>query len=491
MNAFACGWIILCVISITFVALPIWLRRPMAAKSETFAAPNFADHSNWAALPSRYGDGPDIVPAWCGVDGQDAASVDAFYVPGTAWFFAPNNGPLDDPLTNLLVESQLFQQANTFAGAAAVYSPRYRHASQGIQDRDNATMRWNWRDDGVEDPEVDAALRLAYSDVEAAFDYYLANFNHGRPFIIGGHSQGTMHTKRLLARIATRHPAALNRLVAAYLVGNTVEAEEVPVPLCDTPNATRCFVSWNTNVEGGPAGQHWIDKVKISKPACVNPLTWAADGAPANRSLALGSLPLLGHLFLPEMPSALVSARCGDDGILYVSPIPASAGWSYEPISDGGRLHAYDYNLFWRNVRLNVHTRVEAYLSEEVVSGARESYTPPPPEPCLACGSNPACLGGLAWQGLAGLLIGYVFLVLLTFACSLPCFCAVCARRRGVRPQLYEAVLCACCGPCYACFEGYRRRSRRGRGAGRRVAKATASSAPRGAESAVLKNEGL
>ena len=79
-----------------------------------------------------------------------------------------------------------------------------------------------------------------------------------------------------------------------------------------------------------------LPQVKTSKPACVNPLTWAADGAPANRSLAMGSLPLLGHLFLPKMPSSLVGARCGDDGILYVSPIPPSAGWSYEPYAARG-----------------------------------------------------------------------------------------------------------------------------------------------------------
>ena len=301
MNALACGWIILCVVSVTFVGLPVWLRRPMADAAEIFEAPNFADPANWAALPSR-GDGPDIVPAWCGADGQDAASVDAFYVPGTAWFFAPNNGPLDDPLTNLLVESQLFQQANSFAGAAAVYSPRYRHASQGIQDRDNATQRWNWRDGG-EDPAVDAALRLAYSDVEAAFDYYLAHFNKGRPFIIGGHSQGTMHTKRLLARLATRYPAALERLVAAYLVGNTVEAEELPVPLCATPNATRCFVSWNTNVEGGPAGQHWIDKVTPFEPACANPVV-TAQGI---RSLCLTRCPHRNALTAAPSRSALTA----------------------------------------------------------------------------------------------------------------------------------------------------------------------------------------
>ena len=60
---------------------------------------------------------------------------------------------------------------------------------------------------------AEGALDQAYEDVLAAFDYFLANFNDGRPIIIASHSQGTVHGARLLADRFDNNPNLRNQLV--------------------------------------------------------------------------------------------------------------------------------------------------------------------------------------------------------------------------------------------------------------------------------------
>ena len=238
----------------------------------------------WAALPSR-ADGADIVPAWCGVDAQSTAEVDAFFVPPTAYFGDKQNGNWDDGTAELMTELGLIVTAAAFNGAAAIYAPRYRQAGQSAQDR---WKNFNWQpppDGDAAAATTDAAMRLAYGDVAAAF----SNFSSAsdRPFILAAHSQGTLHLKELIRSLPLE--MLQERLVAAYLIGNTVEEGELPLPVCATADATGCFVSWNSVVEGGTAGQHWINKTAAGTgagtPVCVNPLTWEyGDTAPAPRA---------------------------------------------------------------------------------------------------------------------------------------------------------------------------------------------------------------
>lgn len=76
---------------------------------------------------------------------------------------------------------------------------------------------------------------------------------------------------------------------------------------------------------------------------------------------------VLGHLFLTHFDEQLVDAWC-EDGILYVTK---PEGWGY--IEDmtydgGGELHAFDYPLFYRNIRNNAVDRVEAYFEDRLNS---------------------------------------------------------------------------------------------------------------------------
>src|SRR5512139_1181819 len=88
---------------------------------------------------------------------------------------------------------------------ARIYAPRFReaHISNYFTKDTIAALK---------------AFDLAFQDVKKAFEYYLNNYNHGRPIIIASHSQGTTHALRLLKEYFEDKPL-YNQLVAAYLVG--------------------------------------------------------------------------------------------------------------------------------------------------------------------------------------------------------------------------------------------------------------------------------
>lgn len=276
--------------------------------------PDYSEPSSWFALPHKI-DGADIIPAHCGEDRQADAVADTFFVHPTSFFGDGPNGATDDFVGSFLTNAgQLPQQASAFSSATAIYAPKYRQVSQGLQETAN---EWNWDAPGT---ALEEAMELAYSDVERAFLYFADHYSVDRPWLIASHSQGTMHAKRLLARLLPSRPTLAARLVGAYLIGNTVEENEVPgVAVCSYANQTACIISWNAVLDGGTDGDHWIRKAKrTGKPVCVNPLTWTRADGWADQSLALGALPMLGHLFLSELRAHVASARCASDGILYI-----------------------------------------------------------------------------------------------------------------------------------------------------------------------------
>ena len=84
-------------------------------------------------------------------------------------------------------------QASIFNQAGRVYAPRYRQAHY----RSFSPPHIEGKNDGIK------ALLLAYSDIKAAFQYYIKHENKGRPFILAGHSQGSLHLMLLMQELMT------------------------------------------------------------------------------------------------------------------------------------------------------------------------------------------------------------------------------------------------------------------------------------------------
>lgn len=310
-------------------------------------APDYAVEENWAALPFR-DDQADLTPGTELEDQQLTARADVFYLHPTIYADTRQgnqywNANLDDDKLNASVDDiTLRNHAAIFNAAAKVYAPRYRQAHIKVFYRAGSAV-------------AQQALDTAYQDVLAAFDFYLDNYNRGRPIIIASHSQGTTHAKRLLADRFDGKPLR-EQLVAAYLVGMPVSKEAYrTIPVCENPEATGCFVSWRTYREDFKPDPEYRDTVKHI--AVVNPLSWTTteERTPANQNLG-------GVLYDYEagLLPGLVWAEIRGAGLFTNKP-----SFFGDIFFNTKNYHVGDYNLFWMNIRQNAVNRVEAFLREE------------------------------------------------------------------------------------------------------------------------------
>jgi pimeloyl-ACP methyl ester carboxylesterase len=344
-------------------------------------APNFDNPYFWVAHPDKR-DTSDLLPL--GIDiSMDFANkeVDVFFVHSTG-FVGPGGWNSTMQIENSeaqSIEYMLSSMASIFNGCCDIYAPHYREAN--IQ----AFMPENF-DQGTQ------ALDLAYQDVEAAFDYYLTHFNHGRPFIVVGHSQGTTHALRLLEKKVDK-TELYDRLVAAYLVGYWLPQDKFSrgfeqITVCEQATQIGCIVSYDVYGHGGELNAqvpHWYktgweinrqadDSVKPT--VCVNPLSWQPNQNKIAKSLHLGAMPVdfkrtpvnmllannPGFIFeeLPELTSELTWAQCQEDGRLEISE-QADSLFSNHLNQPNKSYHILDFSLFYGNIRLNAITRVNQF----------------------------------------------------------------------------------------------------------------------------------
>jgi hypothetical protein len=333
------------------------------------ASPDYAQPASWAALPER-ADSADALPSIDVIDQQTRAAVDVFFVHPTTYFGSANwNQPLDDARVDQLTDMFVMRgQASVFNSCCRIYAPRYRQATiYSFLDKSGSG---------------EAALEVAYGDVERAFDYFLEHYSQERPFVLAAHSQGSLHLRKLLEKRITG-TSLRRRLVAAYPIGFGLDGEQLAksmpdVPVCQSAEQTGCMVSWNTV---GPKVRNYVE---TRNNICVNPLTWRTDGAPASASLNIGAVNYPGQFTgtladlkdlpreyveaKPVLETGVADAQCVD-GMLLVREI-RSTHYSSRPMGRDN-YHIYDYGLFHMNLRQNVETRVAHYLAN------------PPPKPVI------------------------------------------------------------------------------------------------------------
>ena len=131
---------------------------------------------------------------------------------------------------------------------------------------------------------------LAYADVLSAWRYYVEHYNRGRPFVLVGHSQGTIHLTRLLASEIETGPAA-SRLLSALLIGFAVEVPQGRLvggtlqrtPLCTRAGETGCVVTYMSFRAASPpiaAGLLGRAVRPGMTAGCVNPAMPGGGSAP-------------------------------------------------------------------------------------------------------------------------------------------------------------------------------------------------------------------
>ena len=329
-------------------------------------APDYSLMENWAAHPNT-SDPADLSPEGVTVPGQGDLPIDVFFVHPTG-YLTPISwiSPMDlDSGTEENIDWVMANQASAFNGCCNVYAPRYRQA--------NIFAYF-----GSEE-ERESILGFAYQDVKTAFEYYLNNYNNGKPFVLASHSQGTHHSMHLLSDIIDSSDL-YERMVAAYLIGAVNIplspewfAEMEDIKPCNNASDLGCVIHWDTMPDGGSV---------IERPApsvCTNPLAWSLGEEAASVEQHAGIVipqhsynlffsgsedTAQGKIFdsLAAPILGLTGAQCRD-GTLFVERLEDPA-FGESGIA-GASYHLFDYNVFYMNIHENARLRSETFLSAQ------------------------------------------------------------------------------------------------------------------------------
>ena len=334
-----------------------WASTPRIAFRDEppMAGAVYADKRMWLARP----DLPGNPALWTPPGYRPAAKpprVAVFFIHPTSFIDRTRwNAPLDNADANARAALFLRAQASAFNEVGEVYAPRYRQATFGAFLTSSV--------------DAEQALGLAYRDVLAAFDAFLAKVGPDRPIILAGHSQGALHLTRLLRDRVAGTPLA-RRVVAAYVVGWPVSVSaDLPrmgLPPCARADQAGCVLSWMSFAE--PADPSLITDVydsttgftgaarKGTAMLCSNPLTGAPDSA-APAAANVGTLYPTPDLLTAQIVPGHVPARCAPPGILLIGAPPNLPGY----VLPGNNYHVYDYSLFWANIRADAARRAAAF----------------------------------------------------------------------------------------------------------------------------------
>ncbi len=222
---------------------------------------DYSDPGNWISRPDA--DKP----------------VDVIYLYPTAWM--PNPGdPMYCDIDNSQMRGQATaiygEQATAFGTAANVFAPFYRQMNI------NLTLGA-----GLTNDQIEGHLSaVPVEDVIESLDYYFANCNNGRPFILAGHSQGTQVMMLAMTGYFTLHPELKDRMIASYLIGYSVTDQllkDTGLPFAQGADDTGVVISWNTEAPGTTGSP-----VILPGALAINPLNWMRDGAYAGPGENLG-----------------------------------------------------------------------------------------------------------------------------------------------------------------------------------------------------------
>ncbi len=361
------GWLGLCLVAVALLAgfnigrIVTFAMTP----SVTFdaqsppPAPDYASPGSWSALPERE-DSADRAPTGAAAVDQLRASVDVFYVHPTSYVGSRWNASTDDTALNDATDRVATGiQATAFNGCCAVYAPRYRQA--------NGTAFTHPSSDG------DRAITLGYADVRRAFEMFNQRRGVDRPFILAGHSQGSVIAQQLLHDVISGSPLR-SQLVAAYLIGAGITSaelrERVPdVPVCGSAQDHHCVVAWNARGPGYVPTEYDLHREDARDWVCTNPLSWRSDGAPAPREANLGAVFMETDDRAPKVVFANASCLNGALVVADLGAIPRDLpSRILDHVMGSGNYHAIEYQLFFMNLRENAKVRAAAFAAAHAES---------------------------------------------------------------------------------------------------------------------------
>ena len=311
-----------------------------------------------------------------------AARTDCFYVYPTVSGQDRTNATLEiEPAQRAVARLQ----ASRYAQGCRVFAPMYRQLTLNSIYTGSAEARAEGR-------------KIAYADVREAWLSYLRHDNHGRGFVLIGHSQGTSMLRQLMRQEVDPKPRVRRRLVSALLLGGNVLVRKGDVrggdfahlPLCTGPAQVRCVVAYSTfdddppdNTRFGKSPESDITGAGLPfgpqyEVACTNPASLDANARTPLISL-LRSEPFPGTIGAALVvmyggpppsadtpwlqPGERYSAQCeyvNGAHVLMAQPIGSARHLNASPTPDWG-LHLADANLPLGNLVRLVGRQSRAY----------------------------------------------------------------------------------------------------------------------------------
>jgi hypothetical protein len=295
-------------------------------------APDYTSWSAWLCLPGRTDVCSTPLPTTAlnpngyGSVGQSPVAkdppIDCFYVYPTVSNDQGLNSDLKVGREEKLAAEVQFAR---FASVCRPFAPAYRQMTLAAVAA------------AATGADVTRNGLLAYSDVLAAWRNYLATKNEGRPFVLIGHSQGSLMLQQLIAHEIEANPKVAARMKLAILPGYNVLVPEGKLvggtfkktPLCSRVGQTGCVMTWvsfrekNMPPRGAifgiadqpgmtigcvnparPGSRDWVPLdsywfTRSTLPVPGGPIQWSSEGAPPTPYVRT---------------EGLVSAKCINDG---------------------------------------------------------------------------------------------------------------------------------------------------------------------------------
>lgn len=202
-------------------------------------------------------------------------------------------------------------------------------------------------------PAATYTSAVGAADAIEAFQYYLTHLNHGRPYVLIGHSQGAMDLAMVLLMNGNIMPD--HGFVAAYLIGLPfkINANGAKLPFAKNADDVGIVISWNTQSKDSK-GSVFTGKGTY----CINPLNWKTDATPATANENPGAMfydyktGKMEHY--PNYCGAVIDP---EKGALIADP-PESK-WTKETPLGKGVYHMNDLYFFYESLVNNVQRRVK------------------------------------------------------------------------------------------------------------------------------------
>jgi hypothetical protein len=266
-------------------------------------------------------------------------------------------------------------QASRFSQVCRVYAPIYRQRTvAGLLTGLSSAQK---------------ASTIAYDSLLSGWDDYLAHYNHGRPIIFLGHSQGAAILINLLESQVDNNPTLRARLVSAIILGGNVQVPAGQIvggsfqhiPACISLHQTGCVIAYSSfpsqppaNSIFGRAGQGVsLQSGQVASAGqqvlCVNPAALGGGSAPLSPYFPTAGTATTGKRVSTQWVTfpGLYTGTCMSVGGATWLNISARSGdprpTVTETLGPTWGLHLYDVNLGLGNLVSDVAAQERAYTS--------------------------------------------------------------------------------------------------------------------------------